>query len=139
MRLHPFLRRDPLPPLPAPLTTDQSYKRKPGGNTSCYDTDNNIKDFQLISPADPLAQSAPAVMCQGCCGPVPPVLPTITQTRTRTPTRVPTPFPAYAVLNEFLPHPQNDWNADGVANVGDEYIEVINLGSVDLNYERLET
>jgi hypothetical protein len=131
----------PLPPLPAPLTTDQSYERKPGGNTSCYDTDNNIKDFKVISPSEPLAQSAPAVMCQGVLRTSPTRTPTITQTRTRTLTRVPTPFPAYAVLNEFLPHPQNDWNADGVANVGDEYIEVINLGSVDLNMKgwRLDT
>jgi hypothetical protein len=144
-----FYEGTPLPPLPVPppagtptpVAYDQSYERKPGGNTSCYDTDNNIKDFQLISPAEPLAQRAPAVMCQGVIRTTPTRTPTITQTRTRTPTRVPTPFPAYAVLNEFLPHPQNDWNADGVANVGDEYIEVINLGSVDLNMKgwRLDT
>ena len=144
-----FYEGTPLPPLPVapptgtptPVVYDQSYERKPGGNTSCYDTDNNIKDFKLISPADPQSHAAPAVMCQGVLRTSPTRTPTVTQTRTRTPTRVPTAFPAYAVLNEFLPHPKNDWNADGVANVGDEYIEVINLGSVDLNLKgwRLDT
>ena len=63
-------------------------------------------------------------------------------TPTRTPTRVPTqtvpptlaPQPRVAI-NEFVPHPGHDWNNDGVVNVGDEYIEIINHGtiSVDLN------
>ena len=136
-----FYEGTPLPPLPTSVAIDQSYERKPGGNTSCYDTNNNIKDFNLISPSDPLSHSAPSVMCQGVIRTSPTRTPTITQTFTRTPTRVPTAFPAYAVLNEFLPHPKNDWNADGVANFGDEYIEVINLGSVDLNLKgwRLDT
>ena len=57
-------------------------------------------------------------------------MPTSTRTRTptRTPTRTRTPIPGYVVINEFLPHPRSDWNGDGVANVGDEYIELINLG-----------
>jgi hypothetical protein len=40
-----------------------------------------------------------------------------------------------AVLNEFLPRPHTDWNNDGTANVGDEYIEIINLGSTDLSVQ----
>jgi len=32
------------------------------------------------------------------------------------------------VINEFLPHPRTDWNADGTVNTGDEYIEIINMG-----------
>jgi hypothetical protein len=33
------------------------------------------------------------------------------------------------VINEFLPHPRTDWNGDGTANTGDEYIELINMGT----------
>jgi hypothetical protein len=36
-------------------------------------------------------------------------------------------------MNEFLPHPQTDWNEDGTANVGDEYIEIINVSPDNLN------
>jgi hypothetical protein len=128
-------------PTPAPGTSVQSYERKPGGNTSCYDTNNNNRDFSLISPANPQNQASPAVMCAGVflASPTSTVSPTVTPTRTRTP--VPTFIPAVAVLNEFLPHPISDWNDDGTANVGDEYIEIINLGSIDLNVSgwRLDT
>jgi hypothetical protein len=117
-----------LPPFPG--TSDQSYERKPGGETSCYDTNDNISDFQ-IALADPLNHSSPAVMCAGV------VLstPTRTPTRTLTPTRTrgPTAIPGMVVLNEFLPHPHSDWNNDGTANVGDEYIEIINLDSIAIN------
>jgi hypothetical protein len=39
---------------PLPGTSDQSYERKPGGSTACYDTNNNARDFTLISPSTPL-------------------------------------------------------------------------------------
>ena len=60
---------------------------------------------------------------------------TPTRTLTRTPTRVPTTIPALVVLNEFLPHPYTDWNNDGTANVGDEYIEIINVSSSAVNVQ----
>jgi hypothetical protein len=131
-------------------TSDQSYKRKPGGdnNTSCYDTNNNANDFMVRSPANPQNTSSESTLCDGV---VPYTLtPTPTRTRTRTPTltrtrtpsRTPTSNPgAAAVLNEFLPHPQTDWNSDGTANVGDEYIEVINVSPnvINLRGWRLDT
>ena len=45
------------------------------------------------------------------------------------------------VINEFLPHPHSDWNNDGAANVGDEYIEIINLDAIPANVKnwRLDT
>jgi hypothetical protein len=74
---------------------------------------------------------------------------TMTPTRTRTPTRTPsvtrtitltrTPsatatfVPGDVVINEFLPHPRSDWNADGMANVNDEYIELINVSASSIN------
>jgi hypothetical protein len=44
------------------------------------------------------------------------------------------------VINEFLPHPHTDWNGDGTANTGDEYIELINMGteSVSLKNWKLD-
>jgi hypothetical protein len=120
-------------PTPEPGTTNQSYERKPGGNTACYDTGDNARDFNLISPATPLSQANTAVLCSGVSltTPTPSLTPTITLTRT--PTTPPTAIPAAAVLNEFLPHPQVDWNGDGTANVGDEYIELINVSPSALN------
>ena len=58
---------------------------------------------------------------------------TPTRTLTRTPTRAPTTIAGVVVINEFLPHPHTDWNADGTANTGDEYIEIINMGSDPIN------
>jgi hypothetical protein len=44
------------------------------------------------------------------------------------------------VVNEFLPHPNSDWNGDGIANTGDEYIELINMGTepIDIYNWRLD-
>ncbi len=117
-------------------TSDQSYERKPGRNTAgrdtaCVDTSNNATDFMLISPANPLNHNSPAVICSGVVlstlTPTP--LPTITPTRTRGPTAIPQPV----VLNEILPHPRSDWNGDGTANVGDEYVEIINVSTTAVN------
>jgi hypothetical protein len=51
------------------------------------------------------------------------------------PTTVPTavPPPPLVAINEFVPRPGHDWNNDGVVNVGDEYIEVLNHGTVNVN------
>jgi hypothetical protein len=52
-----------------------------------------------------------------------------------TPTRVPTalPPPPLVAINEFVPRPGHDWNNDGVVNTGDEYIELLNHGTVNVN------
>lgn len=65
--------------------------------------------------------------------------PTHTITPTRTPTQPPTPIPLI-VLSEFLPHPAQDWNGDGIVNVYDEYIEILNASPnvVDLRGWRLD-
>jgi len=36
-------------------------------------------------------------------------------------------------INEFVPRPGHDWNNDGVVNTGDEYVEIINHGTIDVN------
>ena len=62
-------------------------------------------------------------------------LPTATRTpfayKTSTP-KVPPPPPLVAI-NEFVPRPGHDWNNDGIINTGDEYIELLNHGVVDVN------
>ncbi len=61
------------------------------------------------------------------------ITPSPTPTRYKTPTpRPPTPF-AHVVLNEFLPRPGFDWNHDGTIDVFDEFIEVENLGPIDVD------
>jgi hypothetical protein len=120
-------------------SSDQSYERKPGGETACYDTKDNASDFTLISPSTPLNHLSPAVRCNGVK--LASATPTPTRTATRTPTRAPTAIPQQIVLNEFLPRPHSDWNGDGKANVGDEYIEIINLSTLAINVKnwRLDT
>jgi hypothetical protein len=39
------------------------------------------------------------------------------------------------VINEFLPRAAYDWNQDGRVDVFDEFIEVANLGPVDVNLQ----
>jgi hypothetical protein len=65
---------------------------------------------------------------------------TITPTRTRTPVpnptriRTATPRPVgRPIINEYLPRPGFDWNQDGIVDVFDEFIEVMNIGPVDIN------
>jgi len=65
----------------------------------------------------------------------------LTPSRTRTPTPIPTktqtptplPPPPLIAINEFVPRPGHDWNGDGIVNVGDEYIELLNHGVVDVD------
>lgn len=68
--------------------------------------------------------------------------PTITKTptrtktpiRTSTPSRTPTAAPAQLIaINEFVPRPGRDWNNDGLINTGDEFIELINYGTISVN------
>ncbi|MBI5933933.1 MAG: lamin tail domain-containing protein [Chloroflexi bacterium] len=61
---------------------------------------------------------------------------TATPYATYTPTRTPTPRPQAApivVINEVLARAGTDWNLDGVVDVYDEFIEVMNAGTVDVN------
>jgi hypothetical protein len=54
----------------------------------------------------------------------------------KTPTPIfvaPAPPPPLIAINEFVPRPGHDWNDDGIVNVGDEYIELLNHGTVDVN------
>ncbi len=117
----------------SPLTgfSDQSYERLPGGSTACYDLNNNVSDFVLHSPATPLNKASPVVMCAGVPVFTPTKTPTRTPTRTFTPTN--TTVPGTVVINEFLPHPNIDWNGDGLVNTGDEYIELMNMGTAAIN------
>lgn len=58
-----------------------------------------------------------------------------TATATPIPTRTPTAIPVFGrpIINEFLPRPGFDWNQDGTVDVFDEFIEIKNIGPVDIN------
>jgi hypothetical protein len=116
------------------LSANPSYERKPGGNTSCYDTNDNLRDFARIDPADPQNTHSEKHLCKGVF--IFTVTPTLTPSPTRTPTRAPTAIPGNVVLNEFLPHPRSDWNGDGTVDTGDEYIEIINMGTASINVSK---
>jgi hypothetical protein len=61
---------------------------------------------------------------------------TATPRATYTPTRTPTPRPAAApilVINEVLARAGTDWNNDGRVDIYDEFIEVMNAGTVNVS------
>jgi hypothetical protein len=129
---------------PADDAANSSYERLPGSpGGGCYDQGSNNADFVKITPASPKNRFSPLTMCPGvpvstatatATGtPTRTATVTRTPTSTRTPSRTPTPLPGVPVINEFLPHPRSDWNGDGVANFGDEYIEIINIGILPAN------
>jgi hypothetical protein len=63
---------------------------------------------------------------------------TVTLTPSRKPTIIPSrtsPPQPRPVINEFLPRAAFDWNKDGRVDVFDEFIEVANLGPVDINLQ----
>ncbi|MBT3391173.1 MAG: lamin tail domain-containing protein [Chloroflexi bacterium] len=53
------------------------------------------------------------------------------------PTPTPTAIPkdALILINEFLPRARYDWNGDGRFTVSDEFIEVVNAGTIMVNLE----
>jgi hypothetical protein len=68
----------------------------------------------------------------------------INVTPTPTPRPVNTPVPGSTAvggvaispvigISEFLPRPGFDWNNDGIVDVFDEFIEIINAGRIDIN------
>ncbi len=65
--------------------------------------------------------------------PTPSRVPTVIVVRTPTRIFTPLPPPPLVVINEFVPRPGHDWNLDGVVNVEDEYVELLNHGVVDVN------
>ncbi|MGD8405866.1 MAG: Ig-like domain repeat protein [Anaerolineales bacterium] len=42
-------------------------------------------------------------------------------------------LPPILGISEFLPRPGYDWNNDGIVDVFDEFIEIINAGQIDVN------
>jgi hypothetical protein len=63
----------------------------------------------------------------------PSLQPTNTPRPTATRTLTPPPPPPLIAINEFVPRAGHDWNSDGVVNVGDEFIELLNHGVIPVN------
>jgi hypothetical protein len=58
--------------------------------------------------------------------------PTSVVSISRTATPAPGPAPILGI-SEFLPRPGHDWNNDGIVDVFDEFIEIINAGRIDVD------
>jgi hypothetical protein len=112
---------------------NQSYERLKGGSTSCQDTDDNLADFKWSSVSLPQNRLSPVALCSGVKTYTPTLSPTRSRTTTRTASATSTFYPGNVVLNEYLPHPASDWDGSGEADSRDEYIEVINMGTRDIN------
>lgn len=122
------------------LTTDadRSYDRKSSPLGICVDSDVNAADFFLRNPSNPQNSLSPILTTCGNPTPTPTATrtPTVTKTATKPPTasRTPTSAPAQLIaINEFVPRPGRDWNNDGLINTGDEYIELVNYGTISVN------
>ncbi len=85
-----YKEQTPLPALAGNL--NRSYERKLGGAAgSCYDTDNNVVDFQVVTPSDPQNLSSAPTYCSGVSTVTPTF--TVTQTPTHTATSTTTNTP----------------------------------------------
>jgi len=122
----------------APITVNgnRSYDRKSATSPSriCIDSNNNAADFISRSPSDPQNFASLLTAC-GNPTPTPTVTPLRTATARPSPTRTlsPPPPPPLVAINEFVPRPGHDWNNDGIVNVEDEYVEILNHGTIDVN------
>ena len=121
-----------------PLTTNvnRGYDRKSTALGSCVDSNNNAADFILRTPSDPQNSSSPLTVC-GNPTPTPTATPPRTATPRPSPTRTPTPLPPpeLVAINEFVPRPGHDWNNDGLFNTSDEFIEIINHGTISVDLD----
>lgn len=121
-----YYETSPLSPLST--QTNRSYDRKANSSGLCIDSNNNLADFFVRTPSDPQNLASPLTLCGN---PTPP--PTATPKGTATKTPIPPPPPPLIAINEFLPRPGRDWNNDGFVNTGDEFIEIINHGTISVN------
>ena len=107
---------------------NKSYDRKTSPGGICMDSNNNIVDFFLRNTSDPQNLASPVSICGN-----PTPMPSATLRPTPTRTLSPPPPPPLVAINEFVPRPGQDWNNDGVVNVQDEYVELINHGTIPVN------
>jgi len=107
---------------------NRSYDRKASSAGVCVDTNNNVADFFLRNTSDPQNLASSVAIC-GNPTPIPSSTPRATPTRTLSPP----PPPPLVAINEFVPRPGQDWNNDGIVNVLDEYVELINHGTIDVS------
>ena len=119
---------EPSPLTPLTTQTNRSYDRKASPSGLCIDSNNNLADFFVRTPSDPQNLASALTLC-GNPTPTPTALPKATATKTG----IPPPPPPLVAINEFLPRPGRDWNNDGFVNTDDEFIEIINHGTISVN------
>ena len=109
-------------------------------NSNAGDSQTNWATFSGTPPTSGWPEDADGNPVYGSPGRANQVLtvtvtprPSATPTSKRKPTPIPpTPF-ADMVINEFLPRAGTDWNHDGKVDVYDEFIELKNLGPIDVD------
>ncbi len=98
-------------------------------------TNTGVKKNGLDGNGDPILgtpkQSNWALTVTATASPIPTATKTPYVYKTSTP--VPPPPPPLVAINEFVPRPGHDWNNDGEINTGDEYIELINHGVINVS------
>lgn len=100
-------------------------------NNPIWGTPGKANSTPPVATATPTATATATPITQT---PTRTLTPTKTVTPTRTVTRTPTAEPVgRPVINEFLARPGYDWNRDGFVDVYDEFIEIKNIGIVEIN------
>jgi hypothetical protein len=97
-------------------------------NLASTSTDNSVS-FTIPPTATPTLSPTPTLTRT----PTKTRTPTLSRTPTRRATFTAVPLQSLVAISEFVPRPGHDWNNDGQINTGDEYIELINHGSIDVN------
>jgi hypothetical protein len=102
-----YFEGNPLSPVTS--TFDRSYERSPGSTFgSCYDTNNNLIDFTLVTPSAPKSMFSPLTVCMGAVPAAPTKSPTATPTFTPTTTATFTPTSS-ATTTPISSSTANDW------------------------------
>ncbi|MBA2526365.1 MAG: lamin tail domain-containing protein [Pyrinomonadaceae bacterium] len=126
---------------PLPSDSNQSYERRPGGfNGSTQDMNDNLTDFQLLTPSDPQNTSSvptpgpspsPTPAPSPSASPTPGATPSSTPTPSATPSPSPSPSPtplARIVISQIY---------GGGGNAGapfrNDFIELFNAGTTTMS------
>jgi len=102
-------------------------------------TNTGVVKYGLDANGNPINGSPKHANWANSVTPTNTYVPTLTRTPTRAPSptisRTPTLIKDFVLLNEVLPHALTDLNSDGIVDVGDEYIELINLSNLTVSLQ----
>ncbi len=102
---------------------------------AAWGTNNGALTHGLDANGNPLRGTAKFTNSVNAATPTPTPTPTAAPQANPAPTPTLKPLKSRVLIGEFLPHPRYDWNQDGAANTGDEFIEIVNLGPEPVNLD----